>query len=77
MSGKDLSNSDKLAMDIGEVNITQVARRNASLQQSDTWNPNSNFGTVNGAFTRTPFPVTIGYPYWICAKSGLNGLPWP
>ena len=80
-SGKDLSDAQKLAMDIGggsTTSISQVSRWNATYQQSDTWDPNSHFGFVNGGlFTTTPFSVTTGYSYWICAKLGLNGQVWP
>jgi hypothetical protein len=80
VSGKDLSNADKLATDIGRANIAQVSRWNATSQQADTWTPTGaagGYGYVNGALTTTPFPVSPGYSYWICAKSGLQGLSWP
>ena len=80
-SSKDLSDAQKLAVDISGgsmANISQVSRWNATYQQSDTWDPNSHFGFVNGGlFTTAPFSVTIGYSYWICARSGLNGQVWP
>lgn len=80
LTGKDLSNADKLATDIGRANLSQISRWNATYQQADTWTPtgtSGGYGVLNGTFTTTPFPVTLGYPYRICAKSGLEEVIWP
>jgi hypothetical protein len=80
VSGKDLSDADKLATNIGRANIAQVSRWNATLQQADTWTPtgtSGGYGYVNGTLTSTAFPVSPGYSYRICAKSGLQGVSWP
>lgn len=78
-SGKDLSNSDKLAEDIDPLptEVSQVLSWNAAMQIYDSWDPTNNVGTVDGAFSLVPFNVKIGYPYWICAGAGLNGQQWP
>lgn len=73
----NLTNADLLADDIGSTAISQVTRWNAPLQESDTWDPNLDFGVVDGIISTTPFDVKIGYPYWICARSALDGVVWP
>ncbi len=79
-SGKDLSDADKLAKDISPLPnqyINQVLNWNAPMQIYDTWDPINGIGTIDGALAFSPFATKIGYPYWICANSGLNNQQWP
>ena len=50
---------------------------NAAYQQDDTWDPTLGYGIDDGETVFAPWTVQIGYPYWICALTGLNGQSWP
>lgn len=72
-----VTNADELASSIGATNVDQVLQLNAARQDFDSWFPATQDGFVNGVYTTTPFAVKIGYPYWVCAQAGANGVVWP
>jgi hypothetical protein len=76
-TGTGINTALDLANDI--TNVDLVEAWNATNQNLDFWDVGSGFGIINGVFTTDPndFPVSMGYPYFVCVNIGSNGVNWP
>lgn len=75
-----IADADQLANSISAnaaTDVAQVLSWDATRQDFDSWFPSSQDGFVGGGYTTTPFNVQIGYPYWVCLHSGVDGNVWP
>ena len=59
------------------TDVEQVLSWDAQRQGFDSWFPATQDGNVGGSYTTTPFNTKIGYPYWVCLRSAVNGNVWP
>ncbi|MDJ0751943.1 MAG: hypothetical protein QNJ45_00380 [Ardenticatenaceae bacterium] len=72
-----ISNGAELAASIGNVNF--VAKLNVESQSLDFWDVTLGFGVIDGLIVNDPnqFPVTAGYPYFVCVTGSGDGTQWP
>ena len=76
-----INNAQDLAESISSntADVEMILEWNASRQAWDWWDPSANEGEVEGVYITdvNDFPVSVGYPYWACLHSSVNGNTWP